>query len=138
MQLNNGLKERIKGKSFITAVFFEWDSKKSSLKFIGAGHDPLFHYHRASGELEKVIPGGLALGVRLINNPSSIKIREIEFAHEDILLGYTDGIIEARNTNNKMYTFEGLEKSFKKAALNFTNPQKIYDHILKDLATFQE
>jgi serine phosphatase RsbU (regulator of sigma subunit) len=47
MLLNNGLKERIKGKSFITAVLFEWDAKKNIMRFIGAGHDPLFHYHRS-------------------------------------------------------------------------------------------
>lgn len=138
MTINNDLKERIKWKSFITAVFFEWDSKKNILSYIGAGHNPLILYKHDTGTTEKVVPGWLALWVRYINNTSSIKPKEVSFNHQDILLWYTDGIIEARNWEQKMYSMANLENSFKKICSSFMNPQRIFESIMKEVTDFQE
>jgi hypothetical protein len=59
--VNNELKEKLKGKVFVTAVFFEHDAERNELRFIGGGHDPMFLYRSETKATEKIIPGGLAL-----------------------------------------------------------------------------
>lgn len=44
--INNELKEKLKGRVFVTGVCFEHDSKSGKLNFIGAGHDPMYLYHK--------------------------------------------------------------------------------------------
>lgn len=136
--LNNELKQRLKGRIFVTSVFFELDATNNRLSFIGAGHDPMLIYKKDSGTIEKIIPGGLALGVRLIQNTSSVKIREIEMKNGDVLFGYTDGILEVKDTTNTMYGLERMEKSFKAHATKYGNhPAKIYELMMQDVNEFR-
>ena len=41
---------------FVTAVFFEFDSEKNTLQYIGAGHDKMVYYHYAEKRTELIIP----------------------------------------------------------------------------------
>ncbi|MDD2566320.1 MAG: PP2C family protein-serine/threonine phosphatase [Candidatus Gracilibacteria bacterium] len=135
--VNNSLKGKIKGKSFVTGIFFEWDYARSVLKMVGAGHPPLFIYRREQGIVEKIIPGGLALGVRNIANLSSVKMRDIPLGNGDTIFGYTDGIVEIKNVEGTMFGINGVEKSFEKQAKKFLDPEKIYNAILADVEEFK-
>ena len=44
--LNNELKQKLKGRIFVTSVFFELDATSNVLSFIGAGHDPMLLYKK--------------------------------------------------------------------------------------------
>lgn len=55
--LNNELKQKLKGRIFVTSVFFELDSTTNKLSFIGAGHDPMLVYRKQTNSIEKIIPG---------------------------------------------------------------------------------
>ena len=79
-------------------MFFEHDSIGGKLRYVGAGHDPIFFYKKETGEVEKIIPGGIATGVRRITNVNSIKLKDMPMDDGDVFVGYTDGIIEARNS----------------------------------------
>jgi len=57
LEVNNRLKDSLKGKVFVTAVFFEHEGMGGKLRFIGAGHDPLIFYTAKTGTVEKIIPG---------------------------------------------------------------------------------
>lgn len=136
--INNELKAKLKGRIFVTAVFFEYDSAVGKLRFIGAGHDPMYVYRRETGITEKIIPGGLALGVRPIVNTTSTKIRELDLATGDVLLGYTDGIIETKDSTNVMYGLPELEANFGREAKKFaTNPTRLYEGIMKHVNDFR-
>ena len=51
----------------------------------------------------------------------------------DVLFGYTDGIIEVKDSTNEMYGLPRMEESFKKHASKFGhNPTKIYELMLAD------
>ena len=137
--INNDLKKKIVGKFFLTGIFFEWDIRKKKLNFIGGGHDPIYVYRRRTGELEKIIPGGLAIGVRTIKESALLKIREIPLEDGDCLVAYTDGILEARGADtNELYGGTNLETSIKKHCSKSTlSPRDIYDGILRDVQGFQ-
>lgn len=44
-EINNRLKDSLKGKVFVTAIFFEHESMGGKLRYIGAGHDPMVYVH---------------------------------------------------------------------------------------------
>lgn len=136
--INNELKQKLKGKIFVTSIFFELDNINNKLSFIWWGHDPMLLYRRQTNSIEKIIPWWLALGVRLIPNISSVKIKDINMMDGDVLFGYTDGIIEAKDASNEMYGFSRMEKSFKLHAHKYEhNPEKIYKMILWDVDAFR-
>jgi len=137
LKLNNELKEKIKWRMFVTSIFFEWDSIKNTLSSIWAGHIPIFIYRKEQNKVEKVIAWWLALWVRLINNVSSIKVKDIELNNWDIALIYTDWILETKDITWNMYWINRFEESFLKAATNLTSPKKIQEAILKEANDFK-
>ncbi|MFB0964429.1 MAG: PP2C family protein-serine/threonine phosphatase [Patescibacteria group bacterium] len=138
VRINNDLKDRIKARMFVTAVFFEYDAERNTLQYIGAGHDKMIYLHYAEKTTELITPGNLALGVRVIKNVSSIKPKEIVMKHRDALFGYTDGFVEARNgVGSEFYGLERLEASFKDSVYKSEcDPDKAYKMIYKNANDF--
>jgi len=136
-RVNNFLKEKIKWKSFVTWIFFEWDYIKNSLKMVWAWHPPLFVYRKTERKVEKIIPGWLALWVRNITNVSSIKMKDIPLNDWDVIFGYTDWIVEAKNHEWTMFGINNTEDVFLKNAQKFNDPQKIYEWIIGDFNIFR-
>lgn len=134
---NNQLKEKIKWKSFITWIFFEWDYAKNEMKMIWAWHPPLLIYRAKEKKIERIIPWWLALWVRNILNVSSIKIKDIPLWDWDIICWYTDWILETKDWLWQMYLLDRLEKSFEKQTNIFQNPEKIYKWIIEDVVEFK-
>lgn len=136
-EINNQLKEALKGRVFVTAVFFEHEGMGGKLRYIGAGHDPMYYYHAKTGEVEKIIPGGIATGVRRIVNVSSIKLKDLPMEDNDMLIGYTDGIIESRNPQNELYGLERLQKSIAKNSKEaHGSTSRLYELIMEDVKEF--
>ncbi len=133
MRINNDLKDRIKARMFVTAVFFEHDAEKNTLQYIGAGHDKMVYFHHAEKKIELIVPGNVALGVRLIKNVSSIRPRELPMKHRDALFGYTDGFVESRPApGGEQYGLDRLAESFKAALVKSEyDPDKAYKQIYK-------
>lgn len=136
-KVNNFLKEKIKWKSFVTWIFFEWDYVKNSLKMVWAWHPPLFIYRKSERKIEKIIPWWLALWVRNIANISSVKMKDITLNNWDVIFGYTDGIVEAKNHEWIMFWINNIEEMFLRNAQKFTDPQKIYEWMLSDFDLYR-
>ncbi len=136
-EVNNKLKDSLKGKVFVTAIFFEHESMGGKLRYIGAGHDPMVYYHAKTWQVDKIIPGGLATGVRKIVNVGSIKLKELLMEDNDIFVGYTDGILEARNPMNELYWFERLRANIERSAPKSNgSPSQLYKFIMQDVKEF--
>ncbi len=76
------------------------------MKYAIAGHPPPF-LRKASGQVEKLIKGGMALGV----NPEAI-YEEISLAMApgDSLVAFTDGVTDANSPSNELYDMTQLKK----------------------------
>jgi serine phosphatase RsbU (regulator of sigma subunit) len=67
-------------------------------------------YRRKTKQIEKIVAGGLALGVRTITNKNSISAKELALDDGDILFGYTDGLVEVRDiATNALLGVDGLK-----------------------------
>lgn len=134
--INNGLKQDLQSRNFITWVFFEIDKKSKDISFVWMWHEPLLIYRRKTNKVEKIITWWLAAGIRIIKNENEIKIKDIEMDDWDILLWYSDWIIETKNIDWKKYWIEKLMENFWLVSENEWNTKKIYEYLMNDLKLF--
>jgi len=89
------------GFHFVTAACCLVDRETRAAEIALAGHPPPFHFLPATGEIIAEGEGGLPLGIRRNSEYDSARI---ELAPGDVLLVYTDGVIEAMDPEGSQYT----------------------------------
>lgn len=137
-EINNGLKQDLQSRNFITGIFFEIDKVNiNQLHYVWMGHEPMLVYKAKSKTVERLIPGWLAAGIRLIRNVDDIKVKTIELEDGDVVMTYSDGMIESKNIDGAFYGLDELEKNFLHIAKIESNIEKIYDYVIKQLQIFR-
>lgn len=87
------------GTRFTTAFLAELDPVTRRLTYINAGHNaPMLR--RKSGAIERLEIGGLPLGILL---DARFESAQITLEHDDWLLIFTDGLVEAVNVRGEEY-----------------------------------
>jgi phosphoserine phosphatase RsbU/P len=89
---------------FATLFFGVLDPVSGALLYINGGHNPPVLL-RASGERLLLPPTGPAVGVL---PDGAYYVGRAELSPGDMLLVYTDGVVEARDGAGRQYTMEGL------------------------------
>jgi serine phosphatase RsbU (regulator of sigma subunit)/pSer/pThr/pTyr-binding forkhead associated (FHA) protein len=103
-KLNDFAHESSDIRSFITFFFAELDKETGGLRFVNAGHNPALVFGR-DGLVRELSATGLCLGML------AGRLYEVGTAALDpgeVLVLYTDGITESRNTGEKEFGVEGL------------------------------
>lgn len=138
MEINNSLKQELKSWNFITSIFFNINkNSKDHIDFIWMWHEPMFIFRKASWKVEKVIPGWLAAWIRIIKDISLVKKKEIILNDWDVLICYTDWIVEAKSDGNEMYSIDRIAKKLEEYCRNpKNNLEEIYKKFIDDLKTF--
>jgi len=130
---NEILINSLERKSFVTAIYGILDTNTGKLKFSRAGHMPLLLI--SDGEANKLTPPGLGLG--LDNSGSfenSIKDMEIQLKYNDIVVLFTDGITESKNSDLEDYGYNKFENVILENKAE--DPDRIANEIIKDVSTF--
>jgi len=104
------------GRRFTTAFFAEIDPATRELQYIGAGHNaPILR--RASGAIERLEAGNLPLGIQA---ETRYEYGTTTLAPGDLLVAFTDGVIEAFNSADEDYgesrLLEGLRNAPQESA----------------------
>lgn len=138
LKTNNNLKENLQSRNFATWIFFEIHREyKGVINFVGLGHEPILVYRAKTKKIERIIPGGLAGWIRLIKKAEEVQVKSIEMADDDIMLTFSDGVVEAKDNDGNFYGLDKLEKAFKDAAKLYTDVNKLYDSLIEDLKFFK-
>jgi serine phosphatase RsbU (regulator of sigma subunit) len=138
MEINNGLKQDLKSRNFITWIFFEvFKSKVDTLRFVWMWHEPMLVYREDTKLVESIIPGWLAGWIRLIKEKADVKIKDIEMKSNDIILMYSDGIIENKNSEWDFYWLGRLKIAFEKISSVEKDITKIYEYLVNDVQLFK-
>ncbi|HTQ40023.1 MAG TPA: SpoIIE family protein phosphatase [Pirellulales bacterium] len=101
---------------FATFVLALLDPKTNMVTLVNAGHMPPFVRHGV-GKVEEVAPeiSGLPLGV---TDGFTYDAAELTLAPGEVITLFTDGISEALNPDNELYTLERLKAQEEKDAEN--------------------
>lgn len=137
-EINNWLKQDLKSRNFITWIFFEINKNETSkINFVWMWHEPMLIYRKNTNSVEKIIPWGLAAWIRVINKITDIKVKEIELEDWDILLTYSDWIIESKNEEWDFYWLDRLRDTFISISKIDKDIHNIYEYIMTDLKSFR-
>jgi len=117
---------------FITFFWGFIDTKKNTLTYVNAGHNP--PYILRNDEVIKLKEGGIILGV--MRTPVPYIFEEVKLMKDDVLLLYTDGVSEALNLDFEEYTEERLE-SVAKTLMN-KSADEILSGIKEDVQIFTQ
>lgn len=90
--------------TFISLVYGIIDLEKKTFHFARAGHNPVVKVNAASGDIEELQPEGIGIGLTG-SEIFDTNIDEVllKLQKDDVLILYTDGIVEALNTNHVFY-----------------------------------
>jgi serine phosphatase RsbU (regulator of sigma subunit) len=96
--------QSLQGRRFTTAFLAELETATGSLTYVNAGHNwPVLH--RASGAIERLEAGGLPLGINLSLPYQS---GNTSLTSGDVLLIFTDGLVEAEDEHANEYGEERM------------------------------
>jgi sigma-B regulation protein RsbU (phosphoserine phosphatase) len=79
--------------------------------YCSAGHPPALLL-RAGGQLELLSDGGMLLGMAA---DAAFRSGRVELAAGDVLVAYSDGVVESRNTADEEFGTERLEAQLRLA-----------------------
>jgi serine phosphatase RsbU (regulator of sigma subunit) len=89
----------LEGRRFTTALLAELDPQNGALTYVNAGHNhPALR--RADGRIERLEAGGLPLGVEA---GAHYAAGAVTLARGDLLVIFTDGVVEAVNAREEDY-----------------------------------
>lgn len=128
--LNEDLGGRIDDGRFVT-LFLATLAADGEVVSVNAGHAPPMIYRRASGDVELITGGGPALGMLLHETYASLEPRRL--LEGDVLVIYSDGLIEARPPDDKDALFgeQGLKAALCEAAARDLSAKDIALHLVE-------
>lgn len=132
------LKKKTTATMFMTVALLKWECAGGDvagrLSYVNAGHDPILHYSKASGQIAEGTKGGLALGMVA---DISAQVQEVSLQMEagDFAVVYSDGIPEAWKSEKEQYGMERFKESLKKFGPLGT-AEEIKNAIFADLKAF--
>ncbi len=117
---------------FVTVFVAFFDPKTKVFHYSNCGHFPALRLKK-NGEVEKLTTRGMALGVVPFDHVTTDKV---QLETGDLLVLFTDGIVEAHNEKLELFGEERLIKSLQKK--KDWETQRIVDEIIEEVALFAE
>jgi len=115
---------------FISLIYGIIDLRQVEFHFARAGHNPVLHLDGSTHQITALQPRGIGIGLddgHIFNR--NIEEVTLSFDDQDLLVLYTDGIVEALNANNVFYGSRRLQNLLAK------NGDKSADIILETLSS---
>ena len=125
---NTAAKEFVEDR-FVTLTFGEIkiENEKAVVTISNAGHDPLM-IMRKNGTIEEITTKGIPLGIM---EGMTFESTTFTLDKNEFVIGYTDGIPEARNKKREEYGFERLKKVL--ASHKDSNASEIVKAVYEDM-----
>jgi sigma-B regulation protein RsbU (phosphoserine phosphatase) len=131
-RINNLVDQTFADERFVTLFYAELLNNTNGLcLYTNAGHNAPMYYKEETGTIELLENTGPVLGLA---PDQKYQTENINLAKGDILLLYTDGIVEAVDVNFKLYGEERLKQ--KLLQVKDSAPREITEAILEEVQNF--
>jgi serine phosphatase RsbU (regulator of sigma subunit) len=137
IEVNEQMYETIDRRSFVTIFMAVLDWKEKKILCARAGHNPAIHYSDKEEKAIFIKPEGIALGLRKKKEfTESLQEVEIDFKDNDWLILFTDGFVEAMNSQlvefGENRLIEGIKENCQKSA------REMVDTLYEKVNTFSK
>jgi serine phosphatase RsbU (regulator of sigma subunit) len=119
---------RIPSNTFVTCFYAILDPESGTLRYANAGHD-LPYLRRVGGDVEELRARGMPLGLIPGMNYEQ---KEIVLEEGEAALFYSDGLVEAHDSQGEMFGFPRLRALIAEHG----EEQALGDFLLEELYTF--
>jgi len=131
--INRGVVGSVDMGRFATFSIVAYDPGTRTLEYSNAGHLPLMLYRHETQSTETLHADGLPIGIEA---GAQYATRRYSLQPGDVLVMYTDGIVEAKNADKEKFGWERLENVV--SAHHGDNAQKLVDTIADQVARFRD
>jgi len=118
---------------FVTLFYSDYDPRTRKLRFANAAHNPPLLWKSSDQKIIKLDSDGFVLGLQ---KEAEYHCGEIKLSENDLILYYTDGVIDTSNSLGERFDEERLIKIFTKLCKHSYSSQEIINKIFKKLDDF--
>ena len=118
---------------FVTLFYSDYDPRTRKLRFANAAHNPPLLWKNSDQEIIKLDAEGFVLGLQ---KDAEYNCGEIKLNQNDLVLYYTDGVIDTSNSLGERFDEERLIKILTKLCKQSYTSQEILNKIFKKLDDF--
>ncbi len=118
---------------FITLFYSDYDPRTRKLRFANAAHNPPLLWKSSDKKIIKLDAEGFVLGLQ---KDAEYHCGEIKLNENDLVLYYTDGVIDTSNSLGERFDEERLIKTLTKLCKQSFTSQEILNKIFKKLDDF--
>ncbi len=130
-KLNGLLCDRATHERYATMFWSSFDAAAMRLSYINAGHFPPLLFRARGGDVETLNEGGPVLGIL---RGAAFRQATLEIAAGDLLVAYSDGIVEASNAQGEPFGEDRLRHAVE---LYLDRPvEEIRDQVLAAVRNF--
>ncbi len=118
---------------FVTLFYSDYDPRTRKLRFANAAHNPPLLWKSSDQKIIKLDAEGFVLGLQ---KEAEYQCGEIKLSANDLVLYYTDGVIDTSNSLGERFDEERLIKIFTRLCKQSFTSQEILNKIFKKLDDF--
>ncbi len=118
---------------FVTLFYSDYDPRTRKLRFANAAHNPPLLWKSSEQKIIKLDAEGFVLGLQ---KNAEYHCGEIKLNENDLVLYYTDGVIDTSNSLGERFDEERLIKILTKLCKQSYTSQEILNKIFKKLDDF--
>jgi transposase len=138
-KVNQHVTADMKKGMFVTMFYVVLDSRRRTINFASAGHNPMILYRGRTKEIYFLKPKGFPMGISLPDGEMferSLAIQKISLEKNDMLVIYTDGITEAMNKQKKQFGEERLIATIRDNS--HLTPEAFVNELSRRIAAFTD
>ena len=118
---------------FVTLFYSDYDPRTRKLRFSNAAHNPPLLWKNSDQKIIKLDAEGLVLGLQ---QNAEYSCDEIKLSEKDLVLFYTDGVIDTSNSLGERFDETRLIKILTKLCKQSYTSQEILNKLFKKLDDF--
>jgi sigma-B regulation protein RsbU (phosphoserine phosphatase) len=130
-ELNTHIVSESDEKMFVTLFYAVIDASTKKMCYTNAGHNYPLIFHEDGEHFESLEDGGLLMGMF---EEASYQEKTIQLKRGDVVVFYTDGIVEAMNPDDEMLGFDRLKEMILK--YKHESAETIRDKIIEETLEF--
>jgi sigma-B regulation protein RsbU (phosphoserine phosphatase) len=129
--MNSAIHETARRQIMMTCAAAVFDRRSGLLTVANAGHH--FPYHLRDGQLRPIMVHGQPLGA---TSGSSYESTSIPFASKDLLVWFTDGVVECENEWGEQFSDKRLRAICQRAAS--AGAEAVRDAVIEAITAFRQ